>query len=379
MRRRGSSEGVLQPKLEGGRAVLSLEGALHVEESLRLHEALLRLEREGGASEVVVDFARLKEFDSAGIAVLSVMAERLKKRGKVLRLENLSESHREALALMPAFHGGFGKPPKPAGALELLGGRVLEGSRDVANYIKFCGRLGVETFRVLFMGKRSARGELMRQAVTVGVDAFPVIALTSVLIGVVLGFQAAHHLTEFGGVEYVANLVGVGMARSFGPLMTAVVLSGRSGSAMAAELGTMKVQEELDALRVMGLDPERYLALPRLFAMLMMGPALTLLSILLGILGGMMIGVFYVGVTPTFYIYRTLSAVEPIDLWHGLWKSEVFAFLIASIAIYCGMQMQGGASGVGKATTKAVVMGIFMIIFADAIGTGLSTIFKGVF
>ena len=353
---------------------VTLQGDLTPQIASELHRQLtVLLTKKGARGDVTLDLEQVRGFDSSLIAVLSLQAEAYRKAGRALRVERISEPQREALALMPAIHDGFGNPPRPKPLLQRLGEWGQKNMLDLMLYFKFCARIGLETFRVVALRKRYAQGELGAQAVSVGVNAFPIIALSSILIGLVLGFQAAAQMAEFGGIEYVANLVGVGMAREFGPLMTAIVLAGRSGSAMAAELGTMQVQEELDALRVMGLDPERYLVVPRMMAIMVMGPSLTLLAILLGIGGGMLIGVFYVDMTALFYVHRTLSAVDPLDLWHGIWKSAVFAFLIGSISCYCGMQIEGGASGVGRATTKAVVMGIFMIIFADSVATGLST------
>ncbi len=367
----------MQAKQQGNELVIAPQGKLSAPEAVALHTELQRLLKDGSSLNVMVDFEQVESFDSSVIAVISLAAESFEASRRMLRVEHISESQREALALMPAMHEGFGAPPPRVGTLQSLGTWGLRSGTDVWLYFRFCVTVAIETFRIMFMGKRYAKGELGSQCVSVGVNAFPIIALSSVLIGLVLGFQAAAQMTEFGGIEYVANLVGVGMAREFGPLMTAIVLAGRSGSAMAAELGTMQVQEELDALRVMGLDPERYLVVPRMFAILLMGPSLTLLAILLGIFGGLLIGVFYVDMTPLFYLHRTVTAVDPVDIWHGVWKSIVFSFLIGSISCYCGMQIEGGASGVGKATTKAVVMGIFMIIFADSVATGLSTMLGG--
>lgn len=357
----------------GQQTWLMLEGSLSAQQATGLYKQIKKLSNE----QLVLDFEHVKSFDSSIIAVISLGVEECAQRGGSLRVEHISESQSEALALMPAVHDEFGKPPPKRSVLYKLGEWLQENTRDVWHYLLFCALIGLETFRVVVLRKRYARGELTSQSVAVGVNAFPIIALSSILIGLVLGFQAAAQMAEFGGIEYVANLVGVGMAREFGPLMTAIVLAGRSGSAMAAELGTMQVQEELDALRVMGLDPERYLVVPRMFAIVLMGPSLTLLSILLGIFGGLLIGVFYVDMTPLFYLHRTITAVGATDIWHGVWKSIVFAYLIGSIACYCGTRIEGGASGVGKATTKAVVMSIFMIIFADSIATGLSTIVGG--
>ena len=362
----------------GSVATVKLEGNLQLEQSGVLYAMLLELQQDEAVREVVLDFASARALDSSGIAVISLASSFFADQGRAVRVENLSDSHREALALMPADNGLFGVSEEPPGAVESMGAWGFATIDVMTDYVRFCSRIFLEFTRIFTARKFPPKGAFTTQSVMIGVNAFPIIMLSSVLMGLVLGFQGADQMTDFGASAYVANLVGVGMAREFGPLMTCIVLAGRSGSAIAAELGTMKVQEELDALRVMGLDPERYLALPRMFAIMAMGPSLTILSMVLGMLGGLLIGVFYVDMTATFYIVRTLEAVDPIDVWHGMWKSAVFSFLIGSIACFCGFRIEGGASGVGRATTRAVVMGIFMIIVADTIATGLSTVFKGV-
>ena len=361
---------------QGASATVTFSEDLRLTQARALYDMLNKLAKESGIEQVTLDFSGVDHLDSSGIAVISVGSEVLEQAGKRLRVINETSAHREALELMPARVKGVNLDPVYPGVFESFGEWGVSAWAEFVDFFLFVGKL-LREVTTLFRGYHIPKGSFVAEAVSIGVNAFPIVALTSLLMGLVLGFQAADQLTEFGATVYVANLVGVSMAREFGPLMTGIILAGRSGSAIAAELGTMKVQEELDALTTMGLEPERYLALPKMFAITVVGPSLTLLAIVLGMLGGMVIGVFYVDMSPTLYVARTMEAVDTVDMWHGIWKSVVFAWLIGSIGCFYGFRIEGGASGVGVATTKAVVMGIFMLIVADAIGTSLSTIAGG--
>lgn len=364
--------------LRNGRSArVVLQGDLQLAQSRALYDELSKLSSESGLEVVILDFEKLDHLDSSGIAVISVASEIFAAAGRELHVENVSDSQQKALEMMPARDPNQSMDPPRIGFFESLGDWGLDARDELSAYFAFVSKLLSELSGLFLRGQRMPKGSVVHEAVVIGVDAFPIVALSSVLIGLVLGFQAADQLIEFGATVYVSNLVGVSMAREFGPLMTGIILAGRSGSAIAAELGTMKVQEELDALKTMGLEPERYLALPKMFAITLVGPSLTLLSIVLGMVGGMIIGVFYVDMSPTLYMTRTMEAVDPVDVWHGVWKSFIFAWLIGSIGCFCGVRIEGGASGVGRATTRSVVMGIFMLIVADAIGTSLSTVAGG--
>jgi phospholipid/cholesterol/gamma-HCH transport system permease protein len=207
--------------------------------------------------------------------------------------------------------------------------------------------------------------------VVAGVDSIPIVSLISLFIGIVMGLQGAYQLAKFGATYFVTALVGVSMTRELGPLMTAIIIAGRSGSAFAAELGTMKVSEEIDALEAMGLDSVRYLVVPKYLAMLVMMPCLTLISDLAGILGGTAFEMTQLDKTFSMCLWATRDALVMRDITTGLIKSLVFGLIITEIGCYEGFSVQGGAEGVGKATTSSVVISIFLIIFADVIFTAI--------
>jgi phospholipid/cholesterol/gamma-HCH transport system permease protein len=200
-----------------------------------------------------------------------------------------------------------------------------------------------------------------------GVDALPIIILISFLVGLIMAFTAAVQLEQFGANIYVASLVSLMMTRELGPIMTAIIVAGRSGSAFAAEIGTMKVSEEVDALFTMGFDTVRFLAVPKIVATVLVVPLLTLFSDLFAILGGLVVGVFMLDLTVNSYVAQTVKTLSLFDVFFGLSKSAVFAFLIAWIGCFRGFQVKGGAASVGESTTSAVVSGIFLIILSDAI------------
>ena len=212
---------------------------------------------------------------------------------------------------------------------------------------------------------------MFRQMVRIGVQAFPMTALTSLSIGLTLAMQGAQELSRMGASSYVPNLVAVTILRELGPLLVGVVVIGRSGSAVTAELGTMKVGEEIEALEVMAINPVRFLVVPRFLAMLVMLPVLTVFGNYIGMAGGWMICHFSLDMNTAGYIQRLMEAGDPMDLYSGIVKSFVFAWLIILISCQTGLGVSGGAEGVGQATTSSVVNAILAMLVANAILTAL--------
>ncbi len=201
----------------------------------------------------------------------------------------------------------------------------------------------------------------------VGVDALPIVGLISFLLGLIMAFMSSVQLQQFGANIYVASLVSLAMVRELGPIMTAIIVAGRSGSAFAAEIGTMKISDEVDALFTMGFDPTRFLVVPKILASVITVPILTLFSDLFAIMGGLVVGVFMLDLTTNAYMTQTLKTLTLFDVFWGFLKAAVFALLIAGIGCLRGFQVRGGAAEVGQATTSAVVSSIFLIILADAV------------
>ncbi|MCX7868532.1 MAG: ABC transporter permease, partial [Terrimicrobiaceae bacterium] len=207
------------------------------------------------------------------------------------------------------------------------------------------------------------------QMVRIGVQALPMTALVSLSIGLTLAMQAAAELSRMGATAFVPDLVGISLLRELGPLLVGVVVIGRSGSAVTAELGTMKVNEEIEALSTMAIDPVRYLVVPRFLAMLVMLPALTIFGAYIGFAGGWLVWAFALGHNTQAYITRLVGSAEALDLYVGVIKSFVFAWLIGTVCCQKGLAVTGGAEGVGRATTGSVVTSIMLMLLANAVLT----------
>ncbi|MGB2601449.1 MAG: ABC transporter permease [Candidatus Omnitrophota bacterium] len=222
-----------------------------------------------------------------------------------------------------------------------------------------------------FRNKGASRQSVFHQMVFAGVQSVIIVFFISLFTGIVIAMQSAYQLKQLGATIYVAPMVAIGMARELGPVFTALVVAGRVGSAIAAELGTMKVSEQIEALETLALDPVRFLVVPRFIALLVMLPCLTIMSDLVGILGGLLVGVGTLQLD--FYRYMSFSfdMLTWKDVWTGLLKSGVFAAVISMVACYVGLNTRGGAEGVGKSTTLSVVASFILIVVFDCILTGI--------
>jgi phospholipid/cholesterol/gamma-HCH transport system permease protein len=258
------------------------------------------------------------------------------------------------------------------GGSEILGGvgrRALGLRGDLAEATRLLIAVAARLAAAPFSPRGFRWPTVFRQMVRIGVESLPIVFLIAGSVGMIVALQAATQLRRVGATIYVADLVGVSLTRELGPLMTAIILAGRSGSAIAAELGTMKVAEEVDALTAMGLDPVEFLALPRILAMGIMLPCLTVLADVVGMAGGVAVAWISLGIPAANYIQQTLNALLVKDLVSGLIKSGVFAGIIAGVGCYEGFRVEGGAEGVGRRTTASVVVSIFLIIAADLVFT----------
>ena len=220
-------------------------------------------------------------------------------------------------------------------------------------------------------GKGLRLKETVHQIVNIGYQAVPLVFLISFFIGLIMAMQSAYQLKKVGAEIYVADLVAVSITRELGPLLTAIIVAARSGSAIAAEIGTMKVSEEIDALTSLALNPIKFLVVPKFLALVIVLPCLTILGDIVGIIGGFLMGIINLNLSPVQYFHHTVNSLQMRDIITGLIKSGIFAWIIAQIGSYEGFLVKGGAEGVGKSTTKAVVSSIFFIIFADVIFTAI--------
>jgi phospholipid/cholesterol/gamma-HCH transport system permease protein len=222
---------------------------------------------------------------------------------------------------------------------------------------------------LLFHPRQSRLKDFSYHFTHAGVDALPIVVLIVFLIGFISGYQGAVQLHQFGADIYIADLIGISITRELGPLMTAILVAGRSGSAFAAEIGTMKVSEEIDALTSMGFDKIRFLVLPRVLAIICAMPILVIIADVAGIAGGYLSAATSLNITLTGYLNELRTAISYSDIFSGLWKSLVFGYLVGTVGCFRGMQVRGGAESVGKYTTSSVVSSILLIIIADGIFT----------
>jgi phospholipid/cholesterol/gamma-HCH transport system permease protein len=257
-----------------------------------------------------------------------------------------------------------------------LGRKAFSGIADVRR----ASGLINETVYWLFLGplkKKGFRwGSSINQMVLIGYEAIPIVCLISLSVGIIMALQAAYQLRRVGALIYVADLVGISITRELGPLLTAIIVAGRSGSAFAAEIGSMKVAEEVDALVVMGLNPVKFLVVPKIAGIMIMLPGLILIADFVGIAGGFMIAVGSLGLNFERYFTQTVNALVMADVMTGLIKGLVFALIIGFVGCYEGFSVDGGAEGVGLRTTRSVVTGIFLIILADCFFTVLFYLFS---
>lgn len=254
-----------------------------------------------------------------------------------------------------------------------VGNTTLKILKDAKSFVDFLGELIIKILILLVNPWKMRWKDFPFQFFRSGVAALPIIMLILFLIGLVTGYQGAAQLHQFGADMYIADMVGISITRELGPLMTAIIIAGRSGSSFAAEIGTMKVSEEIDALNSMGFDFMRFLVMPRVISVLVAMPFLTLLADLAGVLGGLVSALAVLNLTLTAYLNGLQGALDYGDVLGGLFKSMIFGFLIATVGCFRGMQVSGGAESVGKYTTASVVAGIFLIIVADAVFTFIFT------
>jgi phospholipid/cholesterol/gamma-HCH transport system permease protein len=254
---------------------------------------------------------------------------------------------------------------------EDIGAATLDGLAYVGGLARLTGGAARSVFAQPLKGSKQRWDRALHQAMAVGVEALPIVSLISFFVGTILALQGAYELRRLGALQLVASAVAISMTRELGPLMTAIVVIGRSGSAFAAEIGTMKVNEEIDALETMALEPIHFLVAPKFLAMLLMMPCLTTWADFMGVLGGGLFGVTSAGFTWATYIHATLNALVLRDIMTGLVKSVMFGLVITAVGCQEGFATGLGSEQVGRSTTSAVVKSIFLVIAVDLVFTAI--------
>jgi len=319
---------------------------------------------------VVVDLAAVRAFTGAGAASLVYL---VRSRGDGVRVHGAPEDLKRYLRELPldeivqADCLGCGIEEEPF--LVAAGGGWL----DFVDGMRYFAQLGLEFLYWVciapFRGVRLRVGKAVTELNRMGVEAIPIVALIALLMGVILALNAAGQLRAYGAEKYTANLVGIALTRELAPVITAILVAGRSGSAVAAEIATMQVSEEIDALRVMGINPRAFLLVPKLLALTLGMPVLVILASLVGIGGGFLVAVEALGLPARVYWDQTISALHVQDLALGGIKALVFGALVGLTGCTLGMRVRGGATGVGRVTTNAVVVSYVLVIVANALFT----------
>jgi phospholipid/cholesterol/gamma-HCH transport system permease protein len=328
------------------------------------------LERLSPQSDITLDFAQVIRMDSSAVALMCILDRMRRGHGKKLILTNIKPELSGVLRRWTA-----DAPPvaESAKSTSDVGFFARIGSAGVAAYDESMIALSVLA-EMLYWGtlgllrKKNIRaGSLGEQMYQLGFKAIGIVALLSLLIGVVLALQTAIQLKAFGADIYLAPMIGISMIRELGPLLTAIILAGRTGSATTAEIATMGVQEELDALRTMSINPIQFVVVPKFWAISITMPLLSVIAVLCGITGGFLVAVLYLDTAPGLFIGEFLKNIYIKDVWAGFIKSIAFSWIIIWIGAHFGFKVHGGAEDVGRQTTASVVAAIFAIIVADAV------------
>ena len=340
-------------------------------ESARLFEQVTSRDR-----HLEFETTALGRWDSSLLLYLDAVIKEASRRKLEIDLSGLPDGVRRLLHLansVPA-QSGVGGAGSSEGFLVRLGRNTLDWLSRGEDLLAFVGEVVLSSGRLLAGRARFRRADLALFLQKAGIEALPIVGMLSLLIGMVLAFVGAVQLALFGAQIYVANLVGVGMVREMGALMTAIIMAGRTGASYAAQLGTMQVNEEIDAFRTLGVPPMDFLVLPRLLALTLMMPLLYIYSNLLGILGGAIVSAGLYDIGFPAYLEQVRSAVSFADLSIGLIKSLVFGLLVAAAGCYHGIRCGRSSAAVGEATTRAVVMSIVSIVVADSIAAVITSL-----
>ena len=356
--------------------LFSLEGnVIKLEKNLTFSNTALFLRQietffsENTDTTLFVDLSNLKDVDSAGAQAIHRLTEIAPKYNITIQVENAAETIKDKMDLFQPI------PPKIQQTLEKkenifyhLGDKTLRFLNEyVISFLYLVSDTIYWAVKDLFNNKQRRKGDLVNQAVSIGVNAVPIVMAMAFIIGLVLALQSSFQLRNFGANIYIVDLTVIAMMAEMGPLITAIMVAGRSGSSIAAEIATMKVTAEIDALHTMGLNPIRFVVIPKIYGSLITLPILTLFACMAGIFGGAVAANFYLDITPAIFFNRMPEALYQKDVLTGILKSLVFAFIIVITGTFFGFKVKEGAEGVGKSTTSAVVAAISLVIIADLI------------
>ena len=326
-------------------------------------------------SRLIIDFSEIQDFDSFIVVFAnSIKASASKANIETEYIGQSTDQIKFIELLSKRLKNEAPEEEAKSGIIkyiENIGIKIKTMLSDSYVFIDFTGNLLIALMMLPFRLNKMRWRDFPFHFNSSGVNAVPIVLLIVFLIGLITGYQGAIQLKQFGADRFIADLVGISITRELAPLMTAILVAGRSGSSFAAEIGTMKVSEEIDALKTMGIDLYQFLVLPRVLAVTLSIPFVTILADLIGIFGGLIAALTTLNVTFTGYVNELSTALNYYHVFTGLGKSMIFGFLVASVGCFRGLQASGGAESVGKFTTAAVVTGVLLIILSDAVFTYL--------
>jgi phospholipid/cholesterol/gamma-HCH transport system permease protein len=353
-----------------GAMTIHIHGRMDASNAARMIEGIKSLLTNQLPSTLTIDLQKVTYLDDFGALVLAESKKLMAGEKDRFFLINARNEVNEVLSFIDinAVSARVALTQKRSDGIFIrLGEAVFRQTSDLKFVFSFVGSVCLSVIYVCLHPKSLRTNDTVWSMEKTGVDAVPIVALISFLLGLIMAFMSSVQLRQFGANIYVASLVSLSMVRELGPIMTAIIVAGRSGSAFAAEIGTMKITEEVDALFTMGFDPTRFLVVPKIVATIIVVPFLTLFSDLFAIIGGLVVGIFMLDLTANAYMAQTIKTLTLFDVFWGFLKSGVFALLITVVGCLRGFQVRGGASAVGRATTSAVVTSIFLIILSDSV------------
>jgi ABC-type transport system involved in resistance to organic solvents, permease component len=377
MRRKAQSarpEGLSYSDDAPGALSLRLRGDLDTRTVAGLWEPALAQARRGGVQRLRIELEDAAYVDGAGLALLVKLQAVGRKAGAQVELSGLPERYASLLALAEKAETAeaVAPPPAPRG---LASGDFTLLLKNLRELVSFIGECSLVVYDALRRPRQVRWADVLRSALAVGVESMPILLLIGFLMGLIMSFQSVITLQRFGGEIYVPNMLGLVMFREMGPLVTAILLAARSGSAFAAEIGTMRVNEELDALTTMGISPVRFLVGPRIISSLAVVPIMTLFFNFASLVGGALV-MLSIGFPLVTFTSRVFANVKHADLFGSFAKIMVFSLLVAGVSCLRGLRTGGGASAVGRSTTAAVVSGLILITVADGLFAVLFYYFK---
>lgn len=362
---------LLESQQTGDALTLRLSGGWCIDNIVRIESALAEFSL-SGQRRLIVDCTKLAALDLSGAWLLHQRLEEVRSAGGTVEFSGKPPAHFRFIDEMTKRDTvQVGNPIEESDslrdALAWIGREAVQQGRQTRDAVGFFGRVAVTLTRSLRSARHLRLPSIARHIYETGIQAIPIVSLIAFLISVIIAYLSAQQLQQFGAEIYTVDLVAIAVLREMGVLLTAIIVAGRSGSAFAAEIGVMRLNEEIDALQSMGVDYYEVLVLPRLIGLIIALPLLTIIADAMGLAGGALLSSLLLDISLTQFIPRLQDALAPTTFWAGLIKAPVFALLIAMVGTYRGMQVRDSSRELGRLTTIAVVQSIFLVIFADAI------------